>query len=86
MIYGYDGLGHTVRITYTIGWWHAVLFTKENKGNEYTRMGKNGLKPLPLTLSAYGMSSRALGTPRDHLHKRSSTSQGRACSPIRRLV
>lgn len=40
MIYGYDGLGHTVRSTYTIGWWHAALFTKENKGNEYTRVGK----------------------------------------------
>lgn len=87
MIYGYDGLGHTVRSTYTIGWWHAALFTKENKGNEYTRVGKNGLKPLPLTLSAYGMCSRALGRPRDiYLHERRSTSQGRACSFIRRLV
>lgn len=70
MIYGYDGLGHTVRSTYTIGWWHAALFTKENKGNEYTRVGKNGLEPLPLTLSAYGMCSRALGRPRDHLSAR----------------
>lgn len=67
MIYGYDGHGHTVSSTYTIGWWHAALFTKENKGNKYTRVGKNGLKPLPLTLSAYGMCSRALGRPRDHL-------------------
>lgn len=75
-----------MRITYTIGWCHAVLFTKENKGNEKTRVGKTRLKPLPLTLSAYEMSSRALGRPRDHLHKRSSTSQGRACSLIRRLV
>lgn len=87
MIYGYDGLGHTVRSTYTIGWWHAVLFTKANKGNEYTRVGKNGLKPWSLRLSAYRMSgSRALGRPRDHLHERSSTSQGRACTFIRRLV
>lgn len=60
MIYGYDGLGHTVRITHTIGWLHAVLFTEENKGNEKTRVGKTGLKPLPLTLSAYKMSSGAL--------------------------
>lgn len=35
---------------------------KKIKGmSEYTRVGKNGLKPLPVTLSAYGMSSRALG-------------------------
>lgn len=68
MISGSDGLGHTVRIKYTTGWWHAVLFTKENKETKEARVGKNGLKPLPLTLSAYRMSSRALGRPRDYLH------------------